>query len=346
LSKADDILGTLIRKYGEEIVVEGHEDIPRLSTGIFQFDLASGGGLPRGRVVEIYGKEGSGKTNLALKTIAQTQRLHPDRICVFIDIEKTYDPTWARRMGVNIDTLIVIRPDFAEQAVDIVDQFLKASDVILIVFDSIASLVTADEIERSAEKDTVGARARVMTKLVNKLLSGMHRAQKEKRLLTFLAINQIRIKIGVMFGSPETTPGGNAFRFLTSLRVRLHGTDVMDKKIHQSMWARKKTEFTIKRYKMPIVSIAGEYEMAMLPQGELRVGDVNPWNTLTARAAQLGLLRRAGKKFAWDGKEFNTLKALVASLKEDRDAVEGVVIRTALVRTMAGNDDDESLEGL
>ncbi|KKN63187.1 hypothetical protein LCGC14_0504570 [marine sediment metagenome] len=346
MSKVDAILDTLIRKYGEDLVVEGHEDIPRLKTGIFQFDLSSGGGLPRGRVVEIYGKEGSGKTNFALVTIAETQRLHPDKICVFIDIEKTYDPVWARRMGVNIDKLIVIRPDFAEQAVDIVDAFLKASDVILIVFDSIAALVTSDEIERSAEKDTVGARARVMTKLVNKILAGMHRADKEKRLLTFLAINQVRIKIGVLFGSPETTPGGNAFRFLTSLRVRMHGTDVKDPKIHQSMWARKKTEFTIKRYKMPIVSNAGEYEMMMLPQKGLKVGDVDPWNTLTARAAQLGLLKRAGKKFAWNGKEFNTLKALVASLKEDQDAVEDLVIKTALIRTMAGNDDDESLEGL
>ncbi len=219
--KSGAVLTQIILDYGEGIVVEGYDDIARLPVGIFQVDLALGGGLPVNRVTEVYGKEGSGKTNFALKIIANTQRLQPKKKCVLIDIERTYDPTWGRRMGVDNDALIIIRPDNAEQAVDIIEAFMRASDVVLIVLDSIAALTTTAEIEKSAEKDSVAARARVMSKLVNKVTSTFGVVDKEKRQLVLLGINQVRMKVGVLFGSPEITPGGYAWKFMCSMRLRL-----------------------------------------------------------------------------------------------------------------------------
>lgn len=342
MAKTKEVISELIRSYGDGIVVEGFEEIARLPTGLFQFDLAVGGGLPFNRVSEVYGKEASGKSNFALRCIVSAQRLFPKKKCVLIDIERTYDPVWGRTMGVDNDALIVIKPDFAEQAVDIVNAFMRAEDVVLIVLDSIGALTTQAEIDKSAEKDTMAPRARVMSKLVNKVTSAFGAVQKEKRQLALLGINQVRTNIG-QYGGPEITPGGHAWRFVCSLRVRLYGKPITDKKIHQAMVARRETTFDIKKYKIPIVSIAGIYEMAMLPHKNIKVGEANFINTLLKRAEMYGMLKREKRGFSWDGVQFKTLKELVQAL--DLEATKAEVIKRALARNNM-TEDQEDIEGL
>ena len=344
MTKTNEVISELIRSYGDGIVVEGFEEIARLPTGLFQFDLAVGGGLPFNRVSEVYGKEASGKTNFALRCIVSAQRLFPDKKCVLIDIERTYDPVWGRTMGVDNDALIVIKPDYAEQAVDIVNAFMRAEDVVLIVFDSIGALTTQAEIDKSAEKDTMAPRARVMSKLVNKVTSAFGAVQKEKRQLALLGINQVRTNIG-QYGGPETTPGGHAWRFVCSLRVRLYGKPIIEKKIHPAMVARRETTFDIKKYKIPIVSIAGVYEMAMLPHKNIKVGEAAFINTMLKRAEMYGMLKRGknGKGFIWDGVQFKTLRELVQTL--DLEATKADVIKRALARNNM-TEDQEDIEGL
>ncbi len=346
MAKTNEVLSELVRSYGDGIVVEGFEEIERLPTGLFQFDLAVGGGLPFNRVTEVYGKEASGKTNFALRCIVSAQRLHPKKKAVMIDIERTYDPTWGRRMGVDNDALIVIKPDYAEQAVDIVDMFMRAEDVSLIVFDSIGALTTQAEIDKSAEKDTMAPRARVMSKLVNKVTSAFGAVEKEKRRLILLGINQVRTNVG-MYGGPEITPGGHAWRFVCSLRVRLFGKPIPDKKVHPTMIARRETSFDVKKYKIPIVSPAGVYEMAMLPHPhkKVKVGEAEFLVTLMKRAEMYGMLKRGknGKGFIWDGVQFKTLRELVQSL--DLDATKADVIKRALAYSSM-SDGEENIEGL
>lgn len=342
MAKTKEVISELIRSYGDGIVVEGFEEIARLPTGLFQFDLAVGGGLPFNRVSEVYGKEASGKTNFALRCIVSAQRLFPKKKCVLIDIERTYDPVWGRTMGVDNDALIVIKPDYAEQAVDIVNAFMRAEDVVLIVLDSIGALTTQAEIDKSAEKDTMAPRARVMSKLVNKVTSAFGAVQKEKRQLALLGINQVRTNIG-QYGGPEITPGGHAWRFVCSLRVRLYGKPITDKKIHQAMVARRETTFDIKKYKIPIVSIAGVYEMAMLPHKNIKVGEADFINTLLKRAQMYGMLKREKRGFSWDGVQFKTLKELVQAL--DLEATKAEVIKRALARNNM-TEDQEDIAGL
>jgi len=184
-----------------------------ISTGSLSLDVALGiGGLPRGRVVEIYGPESSGKTTLALQVIAECQKL--GGAAAFVDAEHALDPTYAEKLGVNIDDLLVSQPDTGEQALEITDMLVRSSAVDVVVVDSVAALTPKAELEGDMGDATVGAQARLMSQAMRKLTASISRS---KCMVIF--INQIRMKIGVMFGSPETTTGGNALKFYSSVRL-------------------------------------------------------------------------------------------------------------------------------
>jgi len=177
-----------------------------VSTGSLAVDHALGiGGLPRGRVVEIFGPESSGKTSLALSTLAQAQKAGLN--CTFIDAEHALDPKWARTLGVQLDKLLVCQPDSGEQALNIADSLIQSGEMHVIVIDSVAALVPKNELEGEMGQTVVGAQARMMSQALRKLTSALNRSHT---LLIF--INQIRMKIGVMFGNPETTSGGQALK--------------------------------------------------------------------------------------------------------------------------------------
>ena len=188
-------------------------DVEAISTGSLGLDIALGiGGLPRGRVVEIYGPESSGKTTLALQTIAESQK--KGGICAFVDAEHALDPVYARKLGVNTDDLLISQPDTGEQALEIADTLVRSGAVEILVVDSVAALTPRAELEGEMGDQLPGAQARLMSQALRKLTSSI---SKSNCMVIF--INQIRMKIGVMFGSPETTSGGNALKFYASVRL-------------------------------------------------------------------------------------------------------------------------------
>ena len=199
------------------------ENIPVSPTGILSIDLALGvGGLPRGRVVEIFGPESSGKTTLCLETIAQCQK--NGGVCAFIDAENAFDPIYARKLGVKVEDLMVSQPDTGEQALEICDMLVRSGGVDMVVVDSVAALVPRAEIEGEMGDSHVGLQARLMSQALRKLTGHI---KKTNTLVVF--INQIRMKIGVMFGSPETTTGGNALKFYASVRLDIRRTGSIKK---------------------------------------------------------------------------------------------------------------------
>ncbi len=201
--------GSIMKLGKNEQVVE----IATVSTGSLGLDIALGiGGLPRGRVIEIYGPESSGKTTLALHTIAEAQKT--EGICAFIDAEHALDPIYARKLGVNLDELLISQPDTGEQALEIADTLVRSGAVDVLVIDSVAALTPRAELEGEMGDSLPGLQARLMSQALRKLTASI---SKSNTMVIF--INQIRMKIGVMFGSPETTTGGNALKFYSSVRL-------------------------------------------------------------------------------------------------------------------------------
>jgi recombination protein RecA len=196
-------------KLGENSVVQ----MEAISTGSLGLDIALGiGGLPRGRIIEIYGPESSGKTTLTLHAVAQAQK--EGGVCAFIDAEHALDPVYAKKLGVNVENLLISQPDAGEQALEIADTLVRSGAVDLIVIDSVAALVPRAELEGEMGDHHVGLQARLMSQALRKLTSTIAKSNT-----TIIFINQIRMKIGVMFGSPETTTGGNALKFYSSVRM-------------------------------------------------------------------------------------------------------------------------------
>ncbi len=211
-------LGQIEKQFGKGSVMflgeeESRTDIQAVSTGSLSLDIALGiGGLPRGRVVEIYGPESSGKTTLALHVIAEMQKL--GGTAAFIDAEHALDPTYAKRLGVNTDDLLISQPDTGEQALEITDMLVRSGGVDIVVVDSVAALTPKAEIEGEMGSSHMGLQARLMSQALRKLTSNI---KKTNTMVIF--INQLRMKIGVMFGNPETTTGGNALKFYASVRL-------------------------------------------------------------------------------------------------------------------------------
>ncbi len=214
----DAALGQIERAFGKGSVMklggaEAIAPIASISTGSLGLDIALGiGGLPRGRVVEIYGPESSGKTTLTLHVIAEAQK--KGGICAFIDAEHALDPAYARKLGVNLDELLISQPDTGEQALEIADTLVRSGAVDVVVIDSVAALTPRAELEGEMGDTHVGLQARLMSQALRKLTGSI---SKSNCMIIF--INQIRMKIGVMFGSPETTSGGNALKFYASVRL-------------------------------------------------------------------------------------------------------------------------------
>ncbi len=213
----DAALKQIEKSYGTGAIMRLARDqiarVPGISTGALSLDLALGGqGMPRGRVCELFGPEGSGKTTLALHVLAQAQKI--GGVAAFIDAEHALDPTWARKLGVQLESLLISQPDTGEQALEICELLVRSNAVDVIVIDSVAALIPRAEIEGEMGDTHVGLQARLMSQAMRKLAGVI---SKSRTCVIF--INQIRMKIGVMFGNPETTPGGNALKFYSSVRL-------------------------------------------------------------------------------------------------------------------------------
>ena len=226
LKALNAVLAQIEKSYGKGAIMKlgsnaGNTDIEVIPTGCLSLDLALGvGGLPRGRIVEIYGPESSGKTTVALHAVAQAQKM--GGVAAFVDAEHALDPVYAKKLGVDLDELYVSQPDTGEQALDIVDALVRSSAVDIIVVDSVAALTPKAEIEGDMGDSHVGLQARLMSQALRKLTAIVN---KSKTCVVF--INQLREKVGVMFGNPEVTPGGKALKFYASIRIDVRKTDIL-----------------------------------------------------------------------------------------------------------------------
>lgn len=217
--KVDDVLGEIQGKFGDGAIMKLGDvkkvDVAAISTGSPSLDLSLGiGGIPRGRIIEIYGPESSGKTTLSLHIVANVQK--DGGVAAFVDAEHAMDPSYAKKLGVNVDELLISQPDAGEQALEIVETLVRSNAVDVIVIDSVAALIPQAEIDGDMGQSHMGLQARLMSQALRKLTAAIAKSNA-----TVIFINQIRMKIGVVFGNPETTTGGNALKFYSSVRIEV-----------------------------------------------------------------------------------------------------------------------------
>ena len=293
----DSALGQIERQFGSGTVMrmgeKRHEKVPSIPTGSLGLDIALGiGGLPRGRIVEIYGPESSGKTTLTLEVIAQCQKL--GGTAAFIDAEHALDPIYAEKLGVNVDELLVSQPDTGEQALEVADIMVSSGGIDILVIDSVAALVPKAEIEGEMGDHHVGLQARLMSQALRKITGNV---QKSDTLVIF--INQIRHKIGVMFGSPETTAGGNALKFYSSVRmdIRRIGT-VKD----GDEAVGNETRVKVVKNKVSPPFKQAEFQI-LYNKGINRLGE------LIDKGADLDIIEKAGAWYSYEGEKIGQGKA-------------------------------------
>lgn len=325
--KASELAALIVqmkKEHGDKTIVRGSEvpDVKRIPTGIFEFDFATGGGFPRGKYSMIFGPEGSCKTNITYKAIANAQRLpgYCNKV-VLLDLEHSFDRHWAAQFGIDVDALIVVKPGYGEEAVDIFDGMLHADDVALVVIDSLAVVVSSKEVEQSAEKFDVGTASLLVKRMVNKAIIGLSVEAKRDHDPAIVFINQIRYKIGVMFGNPETTPGGKAKDFLSSLTIRVSGTPKIIKEINPDKPVLRTVSAEIKKAKIGVLRSKFEFDMAMAPHGDLLVGETDSWSLVRNELQAAGVIAKATKGVGWvlEGIQYSTLTQIGDTYNAEAD---------------------------
>ena len=298
--------GTVMRMGDREVV-----DIPAISTGSIGLDIALGiGGVPQGRVIEIFGPESSGKTTLTLQVIAECQKV--GGTAAFIDAEHALDPLYAKKLGVNVDELLLSQPDTGEQALEVADMLVKSQSVDLLVIDSVAALTPRAEIEGEMGDHHVGLQARLMSQALRKITGNIQRSNA-----TVIFINQIRMKIGVMFGNPETTSGGNALKFYSSVRLDIRRIGAV--KEGEEVIGNETRVKVVKNKVSPPFTKA-EFQI-------LYGKGINVEGEIIDFGQKLGLIEKAGSWYSYDDEKIGQGKTNASNfLRENKK------IRNALVK--------------
>ena len=330
-SKAlESALGLIERNYGSGSIMRLGDNttvnIEAISTGSLGLDLALGiGGLPKGRIIEVYGPESSGKTTLALQVVASAQK--KDGICAFIDAEHALDPVYAKNLGVDVDKLLVSQPDAGEQALEIADTLVKSGAVDVLVVDSVAALVPKAELEGDMGDSHMGLHARLMSQALRKLTSSISRSNA-----MVIFINQIRMKIGVMFGSPETTTGGNALKFYASVRLDIRRIgQIKDKDQIVGNQTRVKV---VKNKVAPPFKIT-EFDI-LYGEGISKEGEI-----IDLGVAE-GFVEKSGSWYSFNGNRIGqgreNAKKFLLDNKEIADEIEG------MIRSKSSTSEEEQVE--
>jgi recombination protein RecA len=332
----DAALSQIERQFGKGAVMRmgdsPREAIPAISTGSLGLDIALGiGGLPKGRIVEIYGPESSGKTTLTLQTIAECQKA--GGTAAFIDAEHALDPIYAGKLGVNVDDLLVSQPDTGEQALEIADMLVRSGSVDILVVDSVAALTPRAEIEGDMGDTHVGLQARLMSQALRKITGNIKRSN-----CLVIFINQIRMKIGVMFGNPETTTGGNALKFYASVRldIRRIGSVKQGDEV-----VGNETRVKVVKNKVSPPFRQAEFQV-MYGSGIYHMGEI------IDLGVQEGLVEKSGAWYSYDGQRIGQGKANAASfLEANRDMADGIekILRDRLLTApVSGPDAAEEVD--
>jgi recombination protein RecA len=318
----DAALGQIERAFGKGSIMklgqrESVVEADVISTGSLGLDIALGiGGLPRGRIVEIYGPESSGKTTLALHAIAEAQR--QGGTCAFIDAEHALDPGYARKLGVNVDDLLISQPDAGEQALEIADTLVRSGAIDVLVIDSVAALVPRAELEGEMGDSHVGLHARLMSQALRKLTGSISRSH-----CTLIFINQIRLKIGVMFGSPETTTGGNALKFYASVRLDIRRVGAIK---DRDQVVGNQTRVKVVKNKLAPPFRVVDFDI-MYGEGVSKVGE------LVDLGVKAGVVEKSGAWFSHDGQRIGqgreNAKTFLKENPDIADAIERAVRQNA-----------------
>ncbi|MDE6274355.1 MAG: recombinase RecA [Clostridiales bacterium] len=329
LKALDAVLAQIEKSYGKGAIMKlgenaGNVDIEVIPTGCLALDLALGiGGLPRGRMIEIYGPESSGKTTVALHAVAEAQKL--GGIAAFVDAEHALDPVYAKKLGVNLDELYVSQPDTGEQALDIVDSLVRSSAVDIIVVDSVAALTPKAEIEGDMGDSHVGLQARLMSQALRKLTAIVN---KSKTCVVF--INQLREKVGVMFGNPEVTPGGKALKFYASIRIDVRKTDILK---DADGAAGNRTRAKVVKNKLAPPFRQAEFDI-MYGEGVSQEG------CLIDLGVQYDIIKKSGAWFSYNGERVANGKEKMRQFLKDNPELSKEV-ETAIRNAAKGTSVDE-----
>lgn len=314
----DAALKQIEKNYGVGSIMKLSEDqivsVPGIPTGALSLDIALGGqGVPRGRICELFGPESSGKTTLALHIVGSAQRL--GGVAAFIDAEHAMDPTWARKLGVNLEQLLISQPDTGEQALEICELLVRSNAVDVIVIDSVAALIPKAEIEGEMGDSHVGLQARLMSQAMRKLVGAV---SKSRTCVIF--INQIRMKIGVMFGNPETTPGGNALKFYSSVRLDIRRVSTI-KEGEVAVGNRVRTRVVKNKVAPPFKS--AEFDI-MFDSGISAIGD------LIDLAVESGIIEKQGSWLSFGevrlGQGRENAKSFISGNKDLFDEIRQSVV--------------------
>ena len=326
-------VGQIEKQFGKGSIMrmgdKAEMTIAAVSTGALALDLALGvGGLPRGRVTEIYGPESSGKTTLALHVVAEAQR--NGGICAYVDAEHALDPTYAKAIGVDIDELLISQPDTGEQALEITDVLIRSGAIDVIAIDSVAALTPRAEIEGEMGDTHVGLQARLMSQALRKLTANLNRSRT-----VCIFINQLREKIGVMFGSPETTPGGRALKFYSSIRIDIRRIESIKDGV-EVIGNRTRTKVVKNKVSPPFRQ--AEFDI-MYSKGISREG------SLLDVGVDLGLIKKSGAWFTYDGEQLGQGRENAKNFLSDNP--ELMVEISERVRKQLGiGDHDEPKDGV
>jgi recombination protein RecA len=323
-SKAlDAALSQIERSYGKGSIMrlgkaETPVEISTISTGSLGLDIALGiGGLPRGRIIEVYGPESSGKTTLALQAIAESQK--QGGICAFIDAEHALDATYARKLGVNLDDLLISQPDTGEQALEIVDTLVRSGAIDVLVIDSVAALTPRAEIEGEMGDQLPGLQARLMSQALRKLTGSISRSNT-----TVIFINQIRMKIGVMFGSPETTTGGNALKFYASVRLDIRRIGAI-KEREEVVGNQTRVKVVKNKLAPPFKQV--EFDI-MYGEGISKTGE------LVDLGVKAGIIEKSGAWFSFDSQRLGQGRENAKVFLRDNPGIANVIEKS--IRENAG----------